>query len=53
MIANARIPCMHADPYFGTLKPGEDADAEGLILFTGGDLTPVIRYLSGRDKKAF
>ena len=45
MIANAYIPCIHADPYFGTLKPGEEAAAEGLILFTEGELEPVVNYL--------
>lgn len=45
MIANAFIPCIHADPYFGTLKPGEEATAEGLILFTEGELEPIVNYL--------
>jgi len=53
MIANARIPCMHADPYFGTVKPGEDAWAEGLILFTDGDAETVVRFLIEQDRKIF
>ncbi len=53
MIANAFIPCMHADPYFGTLNPGEQAYAEGMILFTEGDTDPVIRYLSERERKVY
>ena len=53
MIANAHIPCMHADPYFGTLKPGEDAYAEGLLLFTNGNADPVIRFLINKDRKIF
>jgi hypothetical protein len=53
MIANAYIPCMHADPYFGTLKPGEEAYAEGMILFTENDPKPVINYLIKRDRKVF
>jgi hypothetical protein len=51
MIANARIPCMHADPYFGTLKPGQDAYAEGLILFTETDPAPIIKFLTEKDRK--
>jgi hypothetical protein len=51
MIANARIPCIHADPYFGTLKPGETAYAEGLLLFTETDLGAVIRDLTSRNQK--
>jgi hypothetical protein len=53
MIANARIPCMHADPYFGTLRPGEEAYAEGLILFIESDPKPIITYLIKRDRKVF
>ncbi|NND05389.1 MAG: hypothetical protein HKN87_03325 [Saprospiraceae bacterium] len=45
MIANAFIPCIHADPYFGTLGPGEEAEAEGLILFTEGEVEPIIQFL--------
>jgi len=53
MIANANIPCMHADPYFGTLKPGEQSYAEGMILFTEGDPEPVISYLKAKDRRVF
>jgi hypothetical protein len=53
MIANANIPCMHADPYFGTLKPGEEAYAEGYIIFTDQDVEPVIQNLKSRDKRMF
>jgi hypothetical protein len=53
MIANARIPCMHADPYYGTLKPGEDTYAEGLLLFIDGDAEPVVRFLLEKGSKIF
>lgn len=53
MIANAFIPCIHADPYFGTLFPGEEASAEGIILFTEGDIEPLIKILKSRDLKVF
>lgn len=49
MIANSFIPCIHADPYFGTLKPGEEAYAEGLILFTQGEINPILEYLMERS----
>ena len=51
MIANSFIPCIHADPYFGTLKPGEEASAEGMILFTEGNVEPIVEYLLGPGKK--
>jgi len=50
MIANAYIPCMHADPYFGTLDPGEQAYAEGMILFTEGDPEPIVAFLREQDQ---
>ena len=53
MIANSFIPCIHADPYFGTLNPGEEAYAEGLILFTEGDIKPIVKYLKKKDRKLF
>jgi len=54
MITNANIPCIHADPYFGSLEPGQSAYAEGLALFTEkDDLTPIIKELKSRDRTAF
>ena len=53
MIANARIPCLHADPYFGTLKPGEEAFAHGYIVFTEGNVEPIVSFLEKMDKKVF
>ncbi len=53
MIANAFIPCIHADPYFGTLKPGEEAYAEGLILFTEGEIKPIVKYLKNKRLTSF
>ncbi len=50
MISNANIPCIHADPYFGTLQPGESAAAEGLVLFAHGDMGPVVSFLRARDR---
>ena len=34
MLSNSRIPCMHADPYYGPLKPGESLEANGVVIFT-------------------
>ena len=53
MIANSFIPCIHADPYFGTLKPGEEAYAEGMILFTEGEVEPIINYLKSLERLVF
>jgi len=53
MISNAAIPCIHADPYFGTLKPGETASAEGLLVFAEGELGPLMSWLKARDRTSF
>ncbi len=53
MIANSFIPCIHADPYFGALKPGEETYAEGMIIFTGGNIEPIIKYLIGLDRPVY
>jgi len=53
MIANANIPCIHADPYFGNLAPGKSAYAEGMVLFSEGDPEPIIQALKARDRTAF
>jgi hypothetical protein len=50
MIANSFIPCIHADPYFGTLKPGEEGFAEGLIIFTDENIKPIMKYLMKKSK---
>jgi len=50
MIANANIPCIHADPYFGDLMPGEKTSAEGLVLFTEDELGPILEELRRKDR---
>jgi hypothetical protein len=32
-LSNADIPCLHADPYYGTIEPGKSAEAKGVVLF--------------------
>ncbi len=35
--SNRAIPCVHADPYYGDIKPGESKMAREVILFTEDD----------------
>ena len=35
--SNRAIPCVHADPYYGDIKPGESKEAREVILFTEDD----------------
>ena len=54
ILSNTVIPCAHADPYFGTLGPGESAEAKGEILFTEGLLDEAVDALrkEGAEAKA-
>ena len=45
---NKNHPCMHADPRFPDLEPGERAEVEGAILFFEGSLDAVAREFPGR-----
>ncbi len=49
VLSNAFIPCLHGDPFFGDLAPGESAEASGVIVFTEGDLDPVVKELVGLE----
>jgi hypothetical protein len=44
-LSNAEIPCVHADPYYGTIEPGESAQARGVLMLTGRPLEPAMRKL--------
>ena len=54
ILSNTAIPCAHADPYFGTLGPGESAEAKGEILFTESSLDEAVDALrkEGAEAKA-
>jgi hypothetical protein len=45
ILSNAFIPCAHADPYVGTIKPSESREVEGLIVFTDAPLDKAVRTL--------
>jgi len=45
MLSNSRIPCMHADPYYGEIRPGGSAEATGVVLFTEEPLEKVMGEL--------
>jgi len=49
MLSNAFIPCFHADPVFGSLKPGRSAEASGVIYFTEEDLEPLVKMLVEKE----
>jgi hypothetical protein len=51
ILSNAVIPCAHADPYFGTLAPGQSAAAAGVVVFAEEPLDNVIRTLREEGKR--
>jgi hypothetical protein len=49
-LSNAEIPCLHADPYFGTIQPGRTAEARGWLIMTEAPLEPAMLELLARGK---
>lgn len=48
--ANPPCPCMHSDPTFGTVKPGETSRRRGgLWFYEGGDLEAELKRLDATD----
>ncbi len=45
MLSNAKIPCIHADPYYGDIKPGTSAEATGIIIFSEESLDKIVKHL--------
>ena len=43
--SNRAIPCVHADPYYGDIKPGESKTAREVILFTQDDPAAAVASL--------
>jgi len=52
MLANAAIPCLHADPYFGHIKPGETKSGTVTVIFVEGDWRAEVRKIMKADKKS-
>jgi hypothetical protein len=42
MLANAGIPCIHADPWYEDIPPGESREAEGVMIFTEKSLDEIL-----------
>ncbi|MDA2928224.1 hypothetical protein MYX78_13525, partial [Acidobacteria bacterium AH-259-G07] len=50
LIGNPELPCMHADPGFRDLAPGEQATINGEIIFFEGTVDQFEELLS-REKR--
>lgn len=51
LLSNSAIPCIHADPYFGDLAPGESRSAHGILIFTRASLEELIKELAAKTEK--
>jgi len=45
LLSNASIPCLHADPFLGTLEPGKTVEAKGVLVFTDAALEEAVAAL--------
>jgi hypothetical protein len=49
LIGNPNHPCMHADPFFPDLEPGQEAEIRGELLFYEGDLAAFGAWFAERQ----
>jgi len=52
LVGNPDHPCMHADPYFDDIAPGETAEVKGELLFFGGRIEEFADYWQARTPPA-
>ena len=46
LLSNAGIPCLHADPYYGDIKPGESKVAHGVLILTEDDPEKIVKQFT-------
>jgi hypothetical protein len=51
LLSNSAIPCIHADPYFGDLKPGESRSARGELIFARTSLEKLVEELAEKAEQ--
>ena len=52
MLSNANIPCLHADPFYGHIKPGETKLGTVTAIFVEGDWRAEVEKILRADKKS-
>ncbi len=52
MLSNANIPCLHADPFYGHIKPGETKLGTVTVIFVEGDWRAEVKKIIKADKKS-
>jgi hypothetical protein len=50
MLSNANIPCLHADPWFGDIKPGESKEVTGFVIFAGENWREIAQKMIDEHK---
>ncbi len=46
MLSNVNIPCIHGDPYYGDIAPGETKSAKCVLIFVDGPVGPAFEALA-------
>ena len=46
VLSNLQIPCLHADPYFGQIMPGESKERIVHVIFAGADWRAVAESIT-------
>lgn len=52
MLSNAFIPCLHADPYFGHIRPGERKVGTVTVIFVEGDWRAEVKKILEAHRKS-
>ena len=50
MLSNRWIPCLHSDPHFGHIKPGESVERIQHVIFAGEDWRAVVKKIVAEHK---
>ena len=45
VFTNSNIPCLHADPYYGSIKPGESREAKGVVILSAEPAEKLVKGL--------
>lgn len=53
VFSNSAIPCVHADPYYGTIAPGASASGKAVILLTDEPLEKTMKGLAEEGVGAY
>ena len=47
VFSNSGIPCLHGDPFYGDIRPGEAREATAVVVFVEGPVEKAMKELAG------